>query len=208
METSKNKKLIFLFIGLIIILAILSVFFALVLSPKDSEPLKPIESSIIPPERFKDCQILTESCKDSSCEYLSYCQSEGEYESCQAYDCGEYFGVVINKNPEETPNKFVKSFQKQTEIITEDKRDIIRQNCKGSVEIIEQKCENENNFIIKAKVNTEGECKIYRFTAKIGEDDYKAFEMEKAGDIYNLSLDSCLEDFELIAVGEMGISIK
>ena len=206
METSKNKKLIFLFIGLIAILAILSIFFTFTqIYQRQQEPL---ELSIIPPERFKDCQILTEFCKDSSCEYLSYCQSEGEYESCQTYDCGETFGVVINKNPGEMPNKFVKSFQKQTEIITEEQRQEIRRNCQGNIEIIEQKCERENNFAIKAKVNTQGKCEIYRFVAKIGENNYEKFKMRKSGDIYNLSLDFCLEDFELIAVGEMGISIK
>ncbi len=204
-KTLKNKKLILLFFGLIIILMILFVFFVF----KRIYQWQQEEPSITRPEKFKDCRILSENCKDSSCEYLAQCQSEGEYETCQTYDCGEYFGVVINKKENEKPNKFVKSFQKQTGIITKEKREEIRENCKGSLEIIEQKCEGENNFTIKAKVNTQGKCEIYRFVAKTGENAYETFKMEKAeNNVYNLTLEKCLDEFELFAVGEMGLPIK
>lgn len=161
------------------------------------------------PGRLSECYELSSSCVDDTCDYLAFCRQEGEFEDCQVYDCGENYGIVITKKEEENPNKFIKTFSKNPITISPEQRSAIKENCKGTLEIIEQKCEGET-FSIKVKVTTKGECEIHRFVAKTGENSYETFKMEKAKEenIYNLTLEKCLDEFELFAVGDLGFPIK
>lgn len=187
--------------------------------PKISGPGSSPEESTGPPGpgRLSNCQELSSSCIDKSCQYFSLCQEEGEFKECQVYDCGENYGLVITKKEGETPNKIIKTLPKGRKTITSEEIKDIRQRCEGKVEILEQSCEN-GKLNLKVKVETKGECKIQSFIAKI-DTEYQIFKFdpsplakdkgfEKTDDFYNLTLSSCPEEFEVIAVGEEGISIE
>lgn len=204
MATKKKTKIIILVIGIVILLGTLLSVFLIAKLPKPPVSPKPVEPLV--PEWLKDCSLLAESCINETCQYLSLCQEEGEFEDCQVYDCGENFGVVITKKPEEKPNKIIKTIPKERRTLTPKEIADIHQRCEGKTEILEKKCE-EGKLKVKTKVETKGECEVQSFVAKI-DSEYQIFKFEKSDNFYNLTLDSCPKKFEVITVGEGGIVIK
>lgn len=147
---------------------------------------------------FKDCQILTDSCKDQSCKYLFLC-NETEFSNCRVYDCGDQYGMEILDKYGNIQNKFHQKFD-------EEKIQEVLNKCKGSLEILEKKCDG-NKTIAQVKVITDGDCKINSFLITVN-NKKRIADFEKEGDIYNLSITQCGDISEIIAVGESGIQIK
>ena len=175
-------------IGLMMIFLLTSLVILFILPKKQESPVNP----------FETCAVLADSCNDQLCKYYFLC-NEAEFSDCKVYDCGDKYGMEILDKQGNIQNKF-RQKPDQTKV-----REIISK-CRGSVEVLERKCEGDKS-IARVKVATDGDCKINSFIMMIdGENRIARFEKE--GDIYNLSVGQCGMISEIKAVGEGGVEIR
>lgn len=152
---------------------------------------------------FPECGLLSDKCLDADCDQYFLCSGK-EYSRCEIYDCGEEFGI----GTEDKNGKFdiFKKAKYNKEKIIE-----IKSRCDGTVEIIESDCV-DGKLEIAAKVVTSGDCAIEGFLVgyKSGEKiNFKPAGFFSLGDgLYSVSVGSCGDVAEIIAIGENGVSIK
>ncbi|MCK4520750.1 hypothetical protein KAT95_02680 [Candidatus Parcubacteria bacterium] len=189
MATIKKKNLI-IWISFSLTILLLIVFYFI-----GQQVPGPVEKPI----PFENCQLLTDSCLDKNCSYYFLCEGV-EFFSCSVYDCGDKYGILIKDRENETIVK--EQAKPDKEKIKE-----ARERCKGWTEVLEKKYEN-GKLEIKTSVVTKGDCEILSFIVKTDK-GYQTPLFEKKDDYYNLVFSASLKDvFEIIAVGEGGVSIR
>ena len=182
----QNKKIAL--IGLIMVVFFLAGLTILFILPEKQKPIDP----------FKDCSVLADSCNDRSCRYHFLC-NETEFSDCKVYDCGDKYGMrILDKQG----NVQEKTRQKPDQAKVQE----MISKCRGSVEVLEKKCEGAKSMA-KVKVVTDGDCKIGSFIMMI-DGKNRIARFEKEGDIYNLSVGQCGMISEIKAVGEGGVEIR
>ena len=148
---------------------------------------------------FKNCEVLAESCLDKDCPYYFLCDVV-EFDDCSVYDCETYYGVLIKNKQGET------IVREQPKPDKEKVRETLNK-CRGTVEVLEKKYK-DGKLEIKTSVVTKGDCEILSFIVKTDK-GYQTPLFEKKDDYYNLVFSASLKDvFEIIAVGEGGVSIR
>lgn len=183
----QNKKIAL--IGLVIVIFFLVSLAVLLILPVKQKQV----------DLFKNCQVLSDSCKDKYCRYLFLC-NETEFSDCKVYDCGDKYGVrILDKQG----NIQEKTRQKPDQTKVQEMID----KCQGSIEILDKKNCEDGKAKASVKVNTDGDCKINSFIAVI-DGKNKIARFEKEGDIYNLFVGQCGVISEIKAVSEEGVEIK
>ena len=183
----KKKKLIIAIIFVIIVVLCL-IFYNFYLSKKAERKMP-----------FKNCKVLAESCLDKDCPYYFLCD-QAKF-SCNVYDCGTYYGVLLkDKN-----NKTI--VRKQPKPKKQKVREAINK-CRGTFEILEKKQEGKK-LKIKIQITTQGECQIQAFLARTKKGWQRAV-FEKKDNHYNLVFNDLTKKdvLEIIAVGQGGVTIR
>jgi len=155
---------------------------------------------------FPECDLLNNECLDTNCDKYFLC-SDKKYSICEVYDCGEEFGIgTKDKDGKTNTQRKVKDNKKK---IIE-----VKSRCGGTVEIIKSDCIDEK-LEMAVKVVTSGDCAIEGFLVgyKSGESEEKIdFKPAKfsslGGGLYSVSISTCGDVAEIIAIGESGVSIK
>ena len=148
---------------------------------------------------FENCKVLAESCLDKDCPYYFLCD-QAKF-SCNVYDCGTYYGVLLkDKN-----NKTI--VRKQPKPKKQKVREAINK-CRGTFEILEKKQEGKK-LKIKIQITTQGECQIQAFLARTKKGWQRAV-FEKKDNYYNLVFNDLTKKdvLEIIAVGQGGVTIR
>ncbi|HEY5137814.1 MAG TPA: hypothetical protein VIJ25_00630, partial [Methylococcales bacterium] len=148
---------------------------------------------------FKDCTILKENCTDVSCIFYNSC--DGVQKACTIYDCGTEYGIYIKHSDDKIETKKEAKPDAGAIAIQED-------NCKGSMEILEQDCIN-NKFQAKVKITTKGECKIGSFVLSLQEYGNVQNASEPLGDgVYEVTADRCGTAIKIGPVTENGMFLE
>ncbi len=160
-----------------------------------SNPNNPVANNA-----FADCQLLSQDCSSQDCQYYYYCSDFSAANNCTVYDCGNKYGVTA-KMPDG-------SFATK-EYAKPDKEKIyaLVDRCQGKLTIKDKKC-IQGKYEVNLEVATKGECLIQGFMVDTGNKNYIAPEFKPNSGGYRLTLNSCADFSEIIAVGEGGVSIK
>lgn len=149
---------------------------------------------------FSGCQLLNDSCFGRECPYSYMCDDFKNLKNCSVYDCGKNYGIVVKTEKDDiVTREYPKPDPKEVYALVD--------RCRGKLDIVSKKCVG-GKYEIDIKVSTKGECKIQNFLVDSGNKNYAAAAFEQTNGLYHLSLDSCNNFSEIIAVGEGGVSIK
>jgi len=155
---------------------------------------------------FPECDLLNSKCLDTDCDQYFLCSGK-EYSRCEIYDCGEEFGIGTEDKDGEFDISRKAKYNKE-KIIE------IKNRCNGTAEIIESDCV-DGKLEIAAKVVTSGDCAIEGFLVGYGNQEngekisFKPAKFSNVGGgLYSVSVGSCGDVAEIIAIGENGVSIK
>lgn len=156
---------------------------------------------------FPECNLLSSNCLNADCDQYFLCNDK-EYLRCEVYDCGEEFGIGT-KDKDGKVDILPREAKDNKEKIVE-----VKSRCSGTVEIVKSDCKDEK-LKMTIKVATNGDCKIegflvgYRDQEGGGETNFKPAEFSDLDSgVYAVSVNSCNEVLEIIAIGENGVSIK
>ena len=155
---------------------------------------------------FPECGLLNSECLNMDCDKYFLC-SDKKYSICEVYDCGEEFGIGTKDKDGKTDIQR-KAKDNKKKIIE------IKSRCSGTVEIIESDCIN-GKLEMAVKVVTSGDCAIEGFLVGYGSGesgekiDFKPAKFSSlGGGLYSVSVSTCGDVAEIIAIGENGVSIK
>ena len=189
-----NKKIIYIFV-ISVIIAITGMFLFLFFQNKQD-----LQKDIIIPAEEEECELVADDCNDRSCAYYFMCETDTNvFSSCSVYECqGKYKVVLAGDNGQE----LVKDYSKpDLPKINEQS-----QNCQGEIIILNQKCVSDK-LNLKIQIITQGDCSVQSFLIKSDVAVYTP-EFEKTDDIYDLTINGCVEIKEIIAVAEGGFSLN
>lgn len=205
----KNKKtnipVIFVAVLMLLFLCVVGALFQAYISSPEKENNVPAKTVDLDSETkfasyFPGCNLMNGECLNSNCDQYFLC-SDGKYISCEVYDCGEEFGVGTMDE-----NKKIDTFRKIKD--EREKLKEIKNECQGTVEILENQCLDEN-LIVKARVSTAGDCKISGFFVSYGEQKKPVLKFSNLGsELYAVSVSGCNDISQLIAIGKNGIIIE
>jgi len=149
---------------------------------------------------FPDCQLLSDSCNSQDCQFYYLCSDFAAANNCTVYDCGGKYGVAAEMADGRSVTKEYAKPDKE-------KINALVDRCKGSLTIKNKKCV-EGKYQINVAVSTVGECLIQGFMVDTGNKNYIAPEFTQNNGSYSITLNSCADFAEIIAVGEGGVSIR
>lgn len=162
------------------------------------QPIFPITTPA-PIDPFADCKQISGSCDVENCKYNTLCTGvDANYKICAIYDCGENYGVMV---ADRSGQSSVKEYAKPDINITRS----TNEDCKGSVSVISNKCENNTQKIV-TEVKTSGDCPAEAFMYKQG-NDWQSVDFSNIGsNRYQFSYSPC-GGSEINIVGKAGMNI-
>lgn len=149
---------------------------------------------------FAGCQLLSDGCITQDCQFYYLCGDFPAANNCTVYDCGGNYGITAAMADGSFATK---------EYAKPDKEKIyaLVDRCQGKLTVKDKKCVS-GKYEINLEVTTKGECLIQGFMVDTGNKNYIAPEFKPNSGGYRLTLNSCADYSEIIAVGEGGVSIR
>ncbi|MCK4892155.1 MAG: hypothetical protein KAS78_05805 [Candidatus Pacebacteria bacterium] len=208
-ETKTLPIFMFLFVAIFGILLFYIIGVLIQLDEKGEDSVLPSQDDLLESNEsasyFPGCDLINNSCLSSKCDQYFLCNDK-KYLACEIYDCGENFGIRTKDENEKIniEKKIKQDMEKIKKMVSK---------CNGKIEVIESACESDK-LKIKAKITTDGDCKIETFMAayssdQTGSKSFMSAEFSGLGDnLYAVEIGRCDNILEVIAVGEGGVSIK
>lgn len=161
----------------------------------DNNPKNPVNNV------YAGCQLLSDACAAQDCQYYYYCSDFPGAKSCAVYDCGNNYGVAVQTKEGSLATKEYAKPDKEKVYALVDR-------CQGKLTVKDKKC-IQNKYEIDVDVTTKGQCLIQGFMVDTGNKNYISSEFKPTDNSgYHLTLNSCADFSEIIAVGEGGVSIR
>lgn len=148
---------------------------------------------------FSGCNVIEKNCTDAKCGFYNSC--DGAQKQCRVYDCGDAYGIFVQKSDNSMQTKKEKKIDNKA---VETRKD----NCSGKMQILSQGCMKET-FEAKVKIDTKGECNIGSFVLTLQEFGNVTNEFKRADDgTYVITADRCGVATRIVPVTDDGMSLQ